>query len=272
MAAPVPASRRSAFWSWMKIMRALPPPLSAVVETAYRLFRAEPPRGALRVCHCRVCMDEGTMRELVATPLREISSQLLAEYTNSAHGWDEVVERELRYFLPRYLELIALDEAPDHIGLSVCLRRLADVPWRERWSTDEAALLDAFFIELLRFHLQQADVVCGPHGCWPTLEIDETLTLAVRAGAPLEPLFDAWRRERHPGACIHVAGLRRELKSDREGWRAASPFLDSHDEAACRIAEFAMDRSWRTRIEAAFFETQDPAQQQLLSDVLSLWP
>ena len=92
------------------------PALADSVRRAYAVFDEMRPHGALQVCHCNVCLSPQTELELIATPLPAISRELLAEYTNSAHGWNDVVEREFRYFLPRYLDLIAADQAPDHRG------------------------------------------------------------------------------------------------------------------------------------------------------------
>ena len=110
------------------------PELQATVEEAYRLFAPYTIGSTLIVCNCNVCMSKEHERELVRTPLREIPSKLLAEYTNSAHSWDDdQVAREMRYFLPRYLELIALGDPPDNMDLDICLRRLAYAQWRSKW-------------------------------------------------------------------------------------------------------------------------------------------
>jgi hypothetical protein len=44
---------------------------------------------------------------------------------------------EMRYFLPRYLELIAIDDIPDHTLPEKCLRRLAEAEWRTNWPEAE---------------------------------------------------------------------------------------------------------------------------------------
>jgi len=78
------------------------PELKDLVEEAYRVFGGYQLADRLIVCHCDLCMTVETERELMETPLREISSRTLAEYTNSAHDWDDgPVAREMRYFLPR---------------------------------------------------------------------------------------------------------------------------------------------------------------------------
>ena len=65
------------------------PQLHAVIEEAYEVFSDYRVRHSLSVCHCNCCMTEENERELLKTPLRDIPASLLAEYTNSAHAWDD---------------------------------------------------------------------------------------------------------------------------------------------------------------------------------------
>ena len=99
------------------------PELRAVVEDGYEIFGDHRIRHSLTVCHCNSCMSVEHERELLKTPLRDIPAALLAEYTGSAHSWDDgPVAREMRYFLPRYFELIAQNDPPDNCGIDICLR------------------------------------------------------------------------------------------------------------------------------------------------------
>ena len=76
--------------------------LAAIIEDAFRVFARYTCAGSFVVCHCPCCMTEEVEAELVRTPLRQIPSGLLAEYTNSAHGWDDdLILADMRYLLPR---------------------------------------------------------------------------------------------------------------------------------------------------------------------------
>ena len=95
------------------------PELHAVVEDAYEVFGEYRVRHLLSVCHCNSCMSVEHERELLKTPLREVPAGLLAEYTGSAHSWDDgPVACEMRYFLPRYFDLIAQNDPPDNTAAS----------------------------------------------------------------------------------------------------------------------------------------------------------
>ena len=68
-------------------------------------------------------------KQLFKHKLREITPNLLAEYTNSAHPWNDQTEKELRHLLPRYMALIAKREAPDQDHYFCQVRgRFATVP------------------------------------------------------------------------------------------------------------------------------------------------
>ena len=141
------------------------PELQATIDDAYRVFGLYTIGTPLVVCHCPCCMTDKTEHELVSMPLRQIPATLLAEYTNSAHAWDdEQVAREMRYFLPRYFELIAADDPPDYLGLDVCLRRLDYAHWRDKWPAAEVAVIDRFFDDMLVASLPRLEAVKRPAG------------------------------------------------------------------------------------------------------------
>jgi hypothetical protein len=97
------------------------------------------------------------------TPLREIPTDVLAEYTNSAHGWDDgPVAREMRYFLPRYFELLARNDPPDMMGIDICLRRLGYAGWRGKWPDAEAGVVDRFFDDFLANSVLRLDLAEWP--------------------------------------------------------------------------------------------------------------
>ncbi len=99
--------------------------LRDAVEAVYHAFDAERVPPGLEVCQCPVCMTETTRREIIATPVRDLSAELVCEYTNSAHGVPSNPD-DLRALLPRYLELIAEDVAVDGNQVGVDLQRFGE--------------------------------------------------------------------------------------------------------------------------------------------------
>jgi hypothetical protein len=243
------------------------PQLRAVVEDAYTVFAGYTIRHSLTVCHCKVCMDEETERELLNTPLREIPAQLLSEYTNSAHDWnDGPASREMRHFLPRYLELIAMNNAPCSMGIDICLRRLGQAGWRAKWPKREEEIIDRFFDELMIASVERLEVVRWPVGWRLSFDIVDVLTLVVTASGDLDRVLAAWDRARDPAAAIHMAAARERILTEKSRTYLYSAYLEDKKEAADKIGGFLMRREATARIENAFFKVDDRRLQQILSD------
>ncbi|MGL4395904.1 MAG: hypothetical protein ACRCS9_05135 [Hyphomicrobium sp.] len=241
-------------------------PIADVVAEAYRVFDAYRIGGDLFVCHCNCCMTEEVEHELVTTPLRQIPSSLLAEYTNSAHGYDDGrIATELRYFLPRYLELIAAADPPDTMGLDICLRRLRDADYRRNWPADEARVLDDFFEALMAHCVLSVDLVDWPAGPFAAFDIDSVLTVTVTAGGNLQRVLAAWEAAPDPAAALHMAEARTELYPVRGALVYHSAYFDDYFDAKAEIGAWLVRPEIEARIERAFFATADPRLQAVLS-------
>lgn len=246
------------------------PDLKAIVDEAYRVFGDYRLHRSLSVCRCNSCMSEKTEAALLRTPLREIPSNLLAEYTNSAHGWDDgPIAREMRYFLPRYLDLIARNDPPDTMGLDICLRRLGSAGWRTTWPEPEVRLLDSYFDALVAASVRQVDLVEWPVGWRLAFDFTDVLTLIVTAHGNLERALAAWDAASEPGAAIHMAALRERVLTSGGRTYLHSAYLEGdYDDAADAIGRFLLRPEVDRRIEAAFFEIVDARMQKLLSDAI----
>jgi hypothetical protein len=242
--------------------------LHAVVEEAYAVFSRYRPTGALTVCNCDVCMSLEAERALTRTPLREIPSALLAEYTNSAHGYDEgAIATELRYFLPRYFELIAAGDPPD-LGLDICLRRLGEASYRTNWPAEEASVIDRFFDAFVIASAARVEVVEWPIGWLPVFDMTDALTMALTAGGDVERLIRALESAPDPGAAVHFASLRRRLRQVGGGvhlFESAYFEEEQFHDAAERLGTWLVGPPIRARIEAAFFLVEDSRLQEFLS-------
>lgn len=240
--------------------------LTAAIEEAYRVFSAYRLGHDLIVCHCRSCMTEETERQLVNTPLRSIPADLLAEYTNSAHEYDDdQVARELRYFLPRYFELIAAHDYPDHGGLDICLRRLGYADYRNKWPRAEVESIDRFFDAFLKHSLTRLDLALWPVGYRLAFDIKNVVTMVVTAGGDIDRLLHAWTAVEDPAAAIHVSALREDVLEERDRTYLHSAYLENHEDAARTVGAWLLQPSLTARIEAAFFAVSDPRLQEILS-------
>ena len=245
------------------------PQLQAVIEDAYRIFGDYRIRGLLSVCHCKFCMTFENEHRLLNTPLREVPAALLAEYTASAHSWDDgPVAREFRYFLPRYLELIAVNDPPDALGLEICLRRLGTSTWRETWPQQEQDVIDRFFDVFIVASLPRLELASWPAGWRLEFDLADVLTMVVTAGGQLDRVLAAWDGADDPPAAIHMAALRSDLVETSEGPYFHSAYLEDRKEEAPRIGAFLTRPEVVSRMEAAFFKIEEPRLQQLVSDAI----
>jgi hypothetical protein len=212
-------------------------------------------------------MTEEAKRQLVSTPLRSIPANLLAEYTNSAHAYDDdLVSRELRYFLPRYFELIAAHDYPDHGGLDICLRRLGAADYRQKWPRAEAESIDRFFDAFLNDSLTRLDLQLWPVGYRLAFDIKNVVTLVVTAGGDIDRLLHRWADAEDPAAAIHMAALREDVLEERDRTYLHSAYLERHEDAAKTIGAWLLQPNLTARIEAAFFGVSDPRLQAILSN------
>lgn len=246
------------------------PELSIAVENAYREFSGYRLRGAIAVCKCNVCVSDEDEKALCTVPLRQIPSQLLSEYTLSAHGCDDRVADELRYFLPRYFELIALDDLPTTLGIETCLGRLHDARFRTSWPASEVGAIVAFFAALLRARLAEPPEV-DPMGI-PAFSRDtaeELLCMVAYAGADMEPCLAVLDVENSRATALHVANIvaradwfRKRL--DNGSWYGNYRREDT--EATMRqVIAWLLREETRARLEAACLAEQDEAAAALLS-------
>jgi hypothetical protein len=245
------------------------PELQAIIAEAYEVFARYRLAGPLTVCHCACCTTEDTERALLTTPLKEIPAELLAEYTNSAHVWDDdVVAREMRHFLPRYFELIAGNDPPDHLGVDICLRRLEEAQWRAKRPAVEVCLLDRFFDALLVDSLPRLELARWPMGLRLSFDLADVLTLVVRADGDIARVLAAWDAAADPAAAIHMAALRKDVVRETDRTYFYSAYLAEHRDAADTIGASLVRPEATARIEAAVFAVDDPRLQQILSDAL----
>jgi hypothetical protein len=246
------------------------PELKSIVENAYREFADYRLTGPLTVCRCPVCVDAQAERELRSVALREMPARLLAEYTHSAHGCEDRAADELRYFLPRYFELIALGDPPSNIGIETCLGRLHDARWRTRWPAAEAAVIEAFLMALLRARLAAPPPI-DPTGC-PVFEsdqVEDVLCMATHAGADLAGLLALCDAERGRAVTLHIANIVskadwRRQRLENVFWHDSS--LRPHIEIAMRaVLSWLLTPEMRERLEDACLAEPDEAAARLLS-------
>lgn len=110
------------------------------IEQVYQAFSGAKVPTSIEACPC--CLDESDIRELLETPLRQLTSSQLYGYEFSVF-YTVGSEADFRYFLPRILENACRepDPSPD---LETVLRKLDLAGWL-RWDANEIAVLRSLF-------------------------------------------------------------------------------------------------------------------------------
>ena len=171
------------------------PQLKRAIAKACEAFARYKLGGRITVCRCPSCVGPEQERSLVKTPRDQISPELLAEYTHSAHSWDERVAEDFRYLLPRYFELIAIGHTPSHFGSEMALDRLANVAYREMWPQVEADAIDEFFLALFQSRLLTAATFVedtSGQSAFAREEAEAVLCGVAQAGGEVTSLLALW--------------------------------------------------------------------------------
>jgi hypothetical protein len=271
---------------------AMSPELQAAVENAYRVFGRYTLDRPIELCD--QCYPD--LRAIFAKrPLREIDAGLLCKYVDATacHGYvDEHMADEIRYLLPRWLELVAAGEDIGRFGDDDGLTVMMPTEWRARWPAGEVAALDGYFAALFRDAMRApleirndnpVPRVLGRSLWWFLWAIG-----AAGSGAVLPLLRIA---EALPGRdmAIRIAGLARTIAEDSVDAWSPSPELPPQAPFDADLAVLATDEelgaqcacercdqkaaawewlarpAFRERLETAVFEETDPNAANLMS-------
>jgi hypothetical protein len=240
------------------------------IDHAYVVFGGYKLRGIVDVCHCPACLKTDAERRLLATPLRDISSDLLASYSHAAKPIDpDQVSKSLRYFLPRYFELIAAHDWPVHFFEAGALKMLAQAQYRRTWPAHEIAAVDDFFEALFRATLSQpVDLADEFDFLNQHCLIATVLGLVIRADGNVSALLAEWDSTLGATATLHLALLIEHsrtgiLKKRRLHWA-----YEHHNPGAEKmVLAWLLRPATKSRMEAAFLEEKDPVKQAVLSNV-----
>ena len=173
--------------------------LPAIIEKAYDLFAPYTIGRTLDVCKA-CCVTDAEEQELVQTPLRAVSRDLLQNaYYESARSYSARELWEMKHFLPRVLELVSGGEFPCH-SLEITFSRL-DLHTAD-WLPAERALLHDFarvFFGQCLHHRPAAPA----HG----IPLSDVLVMFGLGGFALPDLLAAWAAARSPASARHLSDL-----------------------------------------------------------------
>ena len=156
------------------------------IEEAYRLFASYSITPPLTVCDCGNCITGEEIKALVSTPLRELSRDLIDTYISAMFESEDKAIMELRYFLPRMLELLSQGEIlyiDEGFSLSKCHFEHTHI-----WKEEEIAFMErfakAFFDEVLE---EESPDLCD--------SVEDWLVCFGLSGLPIAPLLNSWLQQ-----------------------------------------------------------------------------
>jgi hypothetical protein len=181
----------------------LAPALAQAVTQVYAAFsHYHAPTNTLDVC-LGCCMDPALEKQMRTWPLRELGVKHFYQYNTTALSPEQPVD-EIKYLLPRLLELTALG-AEVHHGLELNLKRVGNCP-ASAFSPAEHAALAQFAHALLGEQLQ-----CNPweyYGAnqeYKNRSTFELLLMCEVGGIAIEPLLAQWLSSTAQNATLQYA-------------------------------------------------------------------
>jgi hypothetical protein len=200
------------------------PDLQAAVRRAYDVFGGrQAPSGHLNVC-TNCCMSEELEREMRTLPLRSLTAQHFYEYCTGAMGDLVQPTEEIRYLLPRWLELLAAGERTHH-SVELNLDRVGCCG-PGAFDAEEIGVLDSFMLADFDHELDDGNTA---------VEDSDPLAVIIMAdtaGLSVAPLLQYWTA--HPGTASTALFVRstywdfwpdgelaNAFAKDRSGIRAA---------------------------------------------------
>jgi len=156
--------------------------INDIIARAYTLFSGNKACQYLDACtHC--CMSPSDAAKIQRLPLRQIPLALLQEYQDAAKP-QTLVHEELKYFAPRYLELISQYQFPS-FEPALSLSRFGHFEASDWTSTENDLLTDYALCFFEQYLYSQARKM-------PISPVN-VLLMFYKGNFPLDPLLNFWR-------------------------------------------------------------------------------
>lgn len=225
--------------------------LDAAVEGAYRAFpdrERDRPRFPLDVC-LSCCTPEETEKELREWPRKRLTARHLYEYNCTAKS--EVQDaREVGYFLPRMLDLLARGEEIHH-SLEISLDRVGLCP-PGSWTDAQQQALDrfasAYFDAVLRH---------GPPAEGYRAYLDDPFSVLLMfdyAGLEVGPLLASWLHCQHP--CSTVQFVRTTYWDFWEGREYSNAFAGNRPAFRRKVRDWLLAPAHREQFTAKMLSAE----------------
>lgn len=169
-----------------------------IIDEFYQVFNYPAPTEHLNACDCGGCIDDNIELEMRTLPLRELTKEHFYQYNTAAK--DEMENpNEIKYFLPRIVELFVQDKELHH-STELYFERVKNCP-KESFSPKEMALWDKFanlYLDIM--------ITIYPDDCFDGTRIENLFSFLLMfnlAHIDIEPFLIRWRSADTPQAVAH---------------------------------------------------------------------
>jgi hypothetical protein len=171
--------------------------ISQAIQKLYTAFaNHKPPMEYIDACTC--CMEIEKQKEMMTLPLKKIPASLFYEYNDSAKSQNQPAN-EIKYFLPRMLEVLA-EGAEIHHSVELYLDRIGRCA-PEAISDAQRAALDEFALSFFSEYLRAAP---WSKPAWSQFENAFGVLLMFDIGGfAIEPLLQFWLSESSEASTLH---------------------------------------------------------------------
>ncbi|WP_280153082.1 hypothetical protein [Piscinibacter sp. XHJ-5] len=206
------------------------PALQRAVRRAHEVFGGhKAPNGPLNVC-TSCCIPEELEREMRTWPLRMLTARHFYQYCTGAMADLVQPAAEVRYLLPRWLELVAAGEETHH-SVELNLDRVGRCP-AGSFTMEESSVLDEFMLAYFDHHLNGAD------GCGCGSDPLSLLIMADAGGLALTPLLHHWTA--HPGPASTVQFVRSTYWDFWPEQSLSNPFASDRDRLQAIVKDWML--------------------------------
>lgn len=192
------------------------PALEQAVRRAYDVFdRHKAPNLPLNVC-TSCCMPAELEQEMRTLPLGKLTVRHFYEYCTGAMGDLVQPAEEIRYLLPRWLELVAAGEETHH-STELTLDRVGRCP-EGSFTVEETGVLAEFMLAYFDHELDDGN---------PAVNASDPLAviiMASTAGLSVAPLLQHWTN--HPGTASTALIVRSTYWDFWPDGELANPFAE----------------------------------------------
>lgn len=240
--------------------------LTEIIEKSYLIFSQYKLGNTLEVCpHC---VTEEEIKPLLKTPLREISGEMLYVYYSSAQNGSARELYEMKYFLPRVLELMCEFVFPYH-STEISLSRF-DLE-KDDFDLEEKEILYQFAETYFAYCLETYPL--------PNFEeIGSIIVMFGLAGFKLHRILEKWIEKFEKNYLLHLNDflVNQVSYATRQTFRLSTAFStqEINAEVFAWLEENKTKHTFAKNIEIAVAENVleglDEAQLSLLYEAL-IW-